>query len=66
VPGTTTSGHFFVLAVGLTLRDTDATIARFAAIFIFFGLTVVIVGGAGTLAARGVVNHPPIATLREG
>jgi putative ABC transport system permease protein len=25
-----------------------------------------IVGGAGTLAARGVVNHPPIATLREG
>ena len=48
VPGTTTSGHFFVLAVGLTLRDTDATIARFAAIFIFFGLTVVIVGGAVT------------------
>jgi len=26
----------------------------------------VIVGGAGTLAARGVVNHPPISTLREG
>jgi len=25
----------------------------------------VIVGGAGTLAARGVVNHPPISTLRE-
>ena len=25
-----------------------------------------IVGGAGTLAARGVVNHPPISTLREG
>jgi putative ABC transport system permease protein len=25
-----------------------------------------IVGGAGTLAARGVVNHPPINTLREG
>jgi putative ABC transport system permease protein len=24
-----------------------------------------IVGGAGTLAARGVVNHPPISTLRE-
>jgi len=26
----------------------------------------VIVGGAGTLAARGVVNHPPVSTLREG
>jgi putative ABC transport system permease protein len=26
----------------------------------------IIVGGAGTLAARGVVNHPPITTLREG
>jgi putative ABC transport system permease protein len=26
----------------------------------------VIVGGAGTLAARSVVNHPPISTLREG
>ena len=26
----------------------------------------VIVGGAGTLAARGVVNHPPISVLREG
>jgi putative ABC transport system permease protein len=25
-----------------------------------------VVGGAGTLAARGVVNHPPISTLREG
>ena len=25
----------------------------------------VIVGGAGTLAARGVINHPPISTLRE-
>ena len=33
-----------------------------------FGLAAgaVIVGGAGTLAARDVVNHPPIATLREG
>jgi putative ABC transport system permease protein len=26
----------------------------------------IVVGGAGTLAARGVVNHPPISTLREG
>jgi len=26
----------------------------------------VIVGGAGTFAARGVVNQPPISTLREG
>jgi putative ABC transport system permease protein len=26
----------------------------------------IIVGGAGTFAARSVVNHPPISTLREG
>ncbi|MGH9578584.1 MAG: FtsX-like permease family protein, partial [Terriglobales bacterium] len=25
-----------------------------------------IVGGAGTFAARGVINHPPISTLRAG
>ena len=25
----------------------------------------IIVGGAGTLAARSVINHPPISTLRE-
>ena len=25
-----------------------------------------LVGGAGTLAARGVVNHPPAASLRQG
>ncbi len=28
------------------------------------GAGVVIVGGAGTLAARSVVNQPPISTLR--
>jgi len=27
---------------------------------------VVIVGGAGTFAARSVINHPPISTLRQG
>jgi putative ABC transport system permease protein len=31
-----------------------------------FAAGAAIVGGAGTLAARGVVNHPPINTLREG
>lgn len=33
-----------------------------------FGLAagVLLVGGAGTLAARDVVNHPPISTLRQG
>ena len=32
------------------------------------GLTAgaLIVGGAGTFAARGVINHPPINTLRQG
>jgi len=29
------------------------------------GLGIVIVGGAGTLAARSVVNQPPITTLRQ-
>ncbi len=30
------------------------------------GLGVLIVGGAGTFAARQVVNHPPVNILREG
>jgi hypothetical protein len=25
----------------------------------------IVVGGAGTFAARNVINHPPISTLRE-
>ena len=29
------------------------------------GLGVLLVGGAGTLAARSVVNTPPITTLRQ-
>ncbi|MGV8885283.1 MAG: ATP-binding protein [Microbacteriaceae bacterium] len=42
------SGQAVNVAIGLSLKDTDAAIARFAAIFLFFGLTVVIVGGALT------------------
>ncbi|MGV8970546.1 MAG: sensor histidine kinase [Microbacteriaceae bacterium] len=42
------SGSFVYIVVGLSLNETDALIARYAAIFLFFGLTVVILGGALT------------------
>jgi len=42
------SGTFVNVAIGLSLGETDAAIARFAAIFLFFGLTVVVVGAALT------------------
>jgi two-component system OmpR family sensor kinase len=36
------------IVVGLSLQETDTLITRYAAIFLFFGLTVVILGGALT------------------
>lgn len=39
---------YYTVVIGLDLRDTEAIVARLAAIFLFFGLTVVIVGGAMT------------------
>ena len=42
------TGDKVVAVVGLSLSDTNGTIARFAAIFLFFGLTVVIFGAALT------------------
>lgn len=36
------------IVVGLSLKETDTLITRYAAIFLFFGLTVVILGGALT------------------
>ena len=42
------SGQYVNVAIGLSLGETDAAIARFAAIFLFFGLTVVVVGAALT------------------
>ena len=42
------SGKFVFVAVGLSLAETDALIARYSAIFLFFGLTVVIIGAALT------------------
>ena len=36
------------VVIGLSLLDTEQTVAKFAAIFLFFGLTVVILGGALT------------------
>ena len=42
------TGEQATLVVGLNLKDSNGTVSRFAAIFLFFGLTVVIVGGALT------------------
>lgn len=39
---------YYTVVIGLDLKDTEAIVARLAAIFLFFGLTVVIVGGAMT------------------
>jgi len=47
-PNSTVSGHFFNLVVGYNLSEVDGFIAQYAAIFMFFGLTVVILGGALT------------------
>lgn len=40
-------GHYVVL-VGYNLEDTETTIGQFALIFLFFSLTVVVLGGALT------------------
>ena len=45
---TTASDVYYTVAVGLDLKDTNGIVARYAAIFLFFGLTVVILGGALT------------------
>jgi len=42
------SDDYFSIVVALDLADSNATIARLAATFLFFGLTVVILGGALT------------------
>jgi len=47
-PRSTTSGHFLSVVVGYNMKDIDGVISRYAAIFMFFGLTVVILGGALT------------------
>ena len=39
---------YYTVVIGLDLKDTNAIVARLATIFLFFGLTVVIVGGALT------------------
>lgn len=40
--------EYFTVVIGLDLKDTNGIVSRYAAIFLFFGLTVVIVGGALT------------------
>lgn len=45
IEGTT---DFVTVVVGRDLTDTNSVVSRYAAIFLFFGLTVVILGGALT------------------
>ena len=47
-PHSTRSGHFINIVVGYNLDEVDRVTTQFAAIFMFFGLTVVILGGAVT------------------
>ncbi|MCU1543408.1 MAG: histidine kinase [Microbacteriaceae bacterium] len=47
-PGATRSGHFINVVVGYNLNEVDEFISQYAAIFLFFGLTVVVLGGAVT------------------
>jgi two-component system OmpR family sensor kinase len=42
------TGEQATLVIGLSLEESNAIVSRYAAIFLFFGLTVVIVGGALT------------------
>ncbi|MCU1578499.1 MAG: histidine kinase [Rhodoglobus sp.] len=44
----TTAGNYFSLVIGLDLKETNGIVARYSVIFLFFGLTVVILGGALT------------------
>jgi two-component system OmpR family sensor kinase len=48
LPKTTTNGDYLTFVVAQNFAESDALISRFAAIFLFFGLTVVILGGALT------------------
>jgi two-component system OmpR family sensor kinase len=47
-PNATSSGHFINIVVGYNLNEVDKFISQYAAIFLFFGLTVVVLGGAVT------------------
>ncbi|WP_184240187.1 sensor histidine kinase [Conyzicola lurida] len=47
-PYSTTSGHFINIVVGYNLNEVDKFINQYAAIFMFFGLTVVILGASVT------------------
>jgi len=48
-PATTAlTKDYLTVVIGLDLKDTNAIVSRYAAIFLFFGLTVVILGGALT------------------
>ena len=42
------SGDLAILVVAADIADANATVTRFAAVFLFFGLTVIILGGAMT------------------
>lgn len=42
------SGSTLISVVGYSLGDTDQLVAQFVSIFLFFGLTVIVLGGAAT------------------
>ncbi len=45
--------------------EADKALKEMIHRYLASGLGLLIVGGAGTLAARSVVNQPPITTLRQ-
>ncbi|CAN5181823.1 N/A [soil metagenome] len=47
-PFVSITGGTLVAVVAYSLADTDGLVSRYTAIFLFFGLTVVILGGAAT------------------
>jgi len=58
------SGNAATLAIGTDLSEADATVNRFGAVFLFFALTVVILGGALT-RLLATTTFAPLRRLEE-
>jgi len=58
------SGQSATLAIGVDLDEADATVNRFGAVFLFFALTVVILGGALT-RLLATTTFAPLRRLEE-
>jgi two-component system OmpR family sensor kinase len=61
VPTTPSNGRQVAVLVGVDLQETNSTVGRFALIFLFFSLTVVILGGVLT----GQLVKSTFTPLRE-